>query len=133
MNVTPEMLYWVLIADNLKEAMTGIILLISIISFIAIMVTSMSIDNADMEEEKLPLKKFRKRWVTSSLGIIPILILVNSFIPSTNTLLIMYGGSAIINSDTANKLVQTGDKTLDVVNQKLDNWLANLKKEKSTK
>jgi uncharacterized membrane protein len=115
MEITPTLIYFVMQASNIA----GMFGLLSGVGAVIVVVSLFNIDFASHKEEVA----FHKRWLYGGIVSFVFFLLVAVAIPSTKTIVAMYGIPAAITVAKDVKLDATAKKAVASVNKLLDTYL----------
>ncbi len=127
MSVTATELYWIFRIDQIKELLVGLIIISTFFSILSILVLVASLPG-DNGKEDLHLRKracpFIKAFVPTTL----FFLLIQLFTPTSKQILAMKFAPPLINGIATNGEIQSiGEKSLDLIDAKLDEWLEHTK------
>ena len=115
MEITPTLIYFVMQASNIA----GMFGLLSGLSAVIVIVSLFNIDFSWSEKEKA----FHKKWMYGGCISFVVFLLVAVAIPSTRTVVAMYGIPAAITVAKDVKLDATAKKAVASVNKLLNTYL----------
>lgn len=115
MTITPTEIYWITRLDNIKDLLgvfAGICFVVVILSLIiGGCIYGTSCDSYDEDGKKIGIKILKSCWISSSLFIA--FLLIDAFVPSEKSALLIFGIPAVTNSQVVQKLPDEAQQLID--------------------